>query len=140
MKGSAMRRHSLLIAAAALAACSTSPVPLSSAKPVSADRRISTMFTTPSDSGQKNTVIRNAGAYAGSFSSLVLSVDGKETAKLSPGEALPLYLPEGQHLLTATFKISALAPVSLLAVTPSRFPIVRFDMDSGGARLQPATE
>ncbi|NUY06235.1 hypothetical protein [Paraburkholderia youngii] len=135
-----MRRISLLLASATLAGCATHIVPVEQAAQVPATRIVDTTYTTPHDDAQRITIIRNAGAASGSLSGLTISVDGKATAEMATGEALPLYLPKGEHLVTAKFGVSFLAPASLALTTPSRFPVVRFDMDSGGARLQPALE
>jgi hypothetical protein len=129
-----------LLATVALAGCATNLVPVDQAAAVPQTRIQDTTYTTPRDDAQRITVIRNAGSMSGAFSDLTLFVDGKATAELKAGEAIPLYLPHGEHLITAKFGISALAPSSLAVTTPSRFSVVRFDLDSGGARLQPAIE
>lgn len=136
-----MRRIILpLLATAVLAACATSLVPIEQAAQVPAARIMDSTYTTPRGDVQRITVVRNAGSMTGSFSGLTLLVDGKGTAELKAGEALPLYLPKGEHLITAQFGVSMLTPISLAVTTPSKFPVVRFDMDASGARLQPAVE
>lgn len=95
-----MRCILLLIATAALAACSTSPVPLSRATPTPAERLLSPKLTKPSDGAQTITIIRDSGMKGAALSTTVW-VDGVRAADVDTSEALRIYLQPGAHFLSA---------------------------------------
>lgn len=126
-----------LICAAALGGCATHLVPMSETTPVPKERILAQGVTTPASGRQRVTVVRNAGAlFAGGVSVDVL-VDGDRTAAIRTSEALSLYLPPGEHLLTTKVGgITASVPV----MVPGRFPIYRIDMTEDDMKLQSSFE
>lgn len=81
---------------ALLTACASTPVPLTEAKPVPADRLLA--FQAKADGTGRAVVTRDrsfqgAGCYAGFF------VDGNLVGKLDPGESATFHLPAGEHIV-----------------------------------------
>ena len=123
--------------AAALAGCATHLVPMSETTAVPKVRIFAADLTTPANGRQRVTVVRNSGAlFAGGVSVDVL-VDGERTAAVRTGEALTLYVPPGEHLLTT--KVAGIT-ASVPLMVPGRFPIYRIDMTEDDMKLQPSFE
>lgn len=113
-----MRRVFLpLLATTALAACSTSPVPLSRAKPAPVERVVSNQFTKPSEGAQEFALVRDSGVYGAALKAVVW-VDGVRTAELNTSETVKLYLPKGQHFLSVSRSSEGTGP-TLPVTVPS---------------------
>ncbi|MBC8748525.1 MULTISPECIES: hypothetical protein [Paraburkholderia] len=132
-----MSRILIALITAALAGCTTSLVPLNQAKATPAEHIHTTTHTTPVAGSQSITLVRNAGALFAAGTRLDVFVDGELTAELATSEALRLYLPAGEHLLTT--KIAG--QVATVAVTvPSKFTIYRIDVNDEYVKLQPSAD
>lgn len=77
------------LALALLAGCATSPTPSNEAKQAPASQ-LSAYQATPS--GAYTAVIRDSG-QTGSLCSMAVFIDGKQAAKLDPGQKASFYLP-----------------------------------------------
>lgn len=90
-----MRIQVLVIAAlsvsALIAGCATSPVPSSEARQAPASQ-LSAYQSKPSGSYGTLQVIRDSG-HTGSLCSMAVFIDGKQAAKLDPGQKASFYLP-----------------------------------------------
>ncbi|MFM0136468.1 hypothetical protein [Caballeronia grimmiae] len=95
-----MRRVVPLIALTALAACSTSPVPLSRATSTPSERIFSPTLAKTSDGAQKITIVRDSGLKGSAFYTTVY-VDGVRAADVDTSEAVRIYLQPGVHILSA---------------------------------------
>jgi hypothetical protein len=93
-----MRLTRLVAAAILVSACGTTPVPSSSAKPISAARVHAPEFTRPVDGFALVVVTRDKGTKAMACAAR-LHVDGTLVADLRPSEQIRLFLEEGQHLV-----------------------------------------
>lgn len=80
-------------------ACATSPVALSEAKPVPADRVFAHSQPIDEPSGQL-VVVRDQGAL-GAACPIALYVDGQIAAHFRTSETLTFHLPVGQHVIGA---------------------------------------
>jgi hypothetical protein len=137
-----MRRILIMLTfAAALAGCATSLVPLSETKPVPRDQILATSLTSPREGAQSLTIVRDAGFGKGG-ATLAVWVDGAKVATIEQREALTVYLPAGEHIITAGLNsLRALgAADSTVSVTiPTRSRLYRISMDDS-IHLQPAVE
>ncbi len=88
-----MRLTGLVAAAILATACGTTPVPSSSAKPISAAR-----VHAPEDGFALVVVTRDKGTKAMACAAR-LHVDGTLVADLRPSEQIRLFVEEGQHLV-----------------------------------------
>lgn len=79
------------LAVALLAGCATSPTPSGEAKPAPASQ-LSAYQSKPSGSYGTLQVIRDSG-HTGSLCSMAVFIDGKQAAKLDPGQKASFYLP-----------------------------------------------
>lgn len=136
-----MIRHLAVLFTITVAGCSTHLVPMSETKPVPQEHILSTAYAQHGTDRQEIRVVRNAGALTAGGGRVHLSVDGKLVADLATSEVFILYLPNGQHLLTAVVEgSSSNLPASTLVQIPTNFVIYRIDMDEGGPKLQPSAE
>ena len=85
-------------AAILLVACSTTPVPSSSAKPIPAGRIRAPEFTHAQE-GYALVVVTRDKSLTALACTAHLHVDGTLVADLRPSEQIRLFLEEGQHLL-----------------------------------------
>ncbi len=99
---SRMRPHwpaaAAIFLVALIAACGTTPVPSSSAKPIPAGRIKAPEFTRAEEGFALVVVTRDTGLRAVACDAR-LHVDGTLVAELRPSEQIRLFLEEGQHLV-----------------------------------------
>lgn len=81
---------------ALLTACASTPVPLSEAKPVPADRLFA--FQSKTDSASRAIVTRDT-SFQGGGCYLGVFIDGTLAGKVDPGEVASFHLPAGEHLI-----------------------------------------
>jgi hypothetical protein len=93
-----MRRGWLVGAAILVVACTSTPVPSSSAKPIPAGRIRAPEFTQAQEGFALVVVTRDKSLTVLSCTAH-LHVDGTLVADLRPGEQIRLFLEEGQHLV-----------------------------------------
>ncbi|NIK62623.1 hypothetical protein [Xanthomonas cannabis] len=93
-----MKKIAILAAAALLAACATKPVSDSTAIPVPAERAY--LYQAAAPDGGMLVVTRDAG-FQGSACDVGVLIDGKEAARLRPGERVTFNLPAGEVILGA---------------------------------------
>jgi len=93
-----MRLGWLLGVAIWVVACSTTPVPSSSAKPVPGSRIRAPEFTR-ADEGHALVVVTRDKSLTAIACTAHLYVDGIAIAELRPSEQIRLFLEEGQHLV-----------------------------------------
>lgn len=82
-----------------IAGCATSPVTLTDAKPVPADRVFTSQGTSSATTGAL-TVTRDQGAF-GAACPIALYVDGTVAAHFRTAETLTIHLPAGPHIIGA---------------------------------------
>lgn len=107
----------ILIAAAALmllAGCATSPVPSSEAKQAPASQ-LSAYQAKPSGSYGTLQVIRDSG-QTGSLCSMAVFIDGKQAAKLDPGQKVSFYLPPDSVSVGAAYTGSGICSMGAARV------------------------
>jgi type IV pilus biogenesis protein CpaD/CtpE len=83
-----------------LVGCASQPISNLEANPVPANRILDTQYLNSSPNTGEVTVKRDSG-FAGSACSTRVYVDGKHIADIRPAEKVVLYLPEGEHILSA---------------------------------------
>jgi chorismate-pyruvate lyase len=95
-----LMRTSLLLTAALLSACATSPVTVSQSRAISPDRLLSgySALAEPSPAKARVVVIRDEGML-GVAARAALIVDGVPVAKVWSGERVEFYLASGDHIL-----------------------------------------
>jgi|SRR5688572_26859556 len=93
-----VRPYWLVGVAILVAACTSSPVPSSSAKPIPASRIRAPEFTRP-QAGFALVVVTRDRSLAVLACTAHLHVDGTLVADLRPREQIRLFLEEGQHLI-----------------------------------------
>ncbi|KVL50001.1 hypothetical protein WT49_11245 [Burkholderia territorii] len=93
------------------------------------------------EGAQKITVIRTGGSFiAGGGARYELLADGVKIASMATDERVNLYLPAGEHLLSARNGVwTSIEPQSIVINVPSRYKTFRLD-SSSGVLLQPALE
>lgn len=136
-----MTRFVLAALLLALGACTTSVVPMSETTPVPVDQIVSVGLTESKGGAQAITIVRDAGFGKGG-ATLAVWVDGEKVATIEQRQALTIYLPAGEHVLTAGMNsMRALgAADSTVAVTvPTSLKLYRISLDSS-IHLQPAME
>lgn len=84
-----------------VAGCATSPTPSSEARPAPASQ-LSAYQTKPSGAYGTLQVIRDAG-HTGSLCSMAVFIDGKQAAKLDPGQKASFYLPPDSVSVGASY-------------------------------------
>lgn len=89
------------VAVALLAGCATSPTPSSQAKQAPASQ-LSAYQSKPSGAYGTLQVIRDSG-HTGSLCSMAIFIDGKQAAKLDPGQKALFYLPPESVLVGAAY-------------------------------------
>ncbi|MBR8188782.1 MULTISPECIES: hypothetical protein [Burkholderia cepacia complex] len=124
-----------------LAGCASRTLPIEQAKNVPDDKIYSTRFAQPAEGAQKVTVIRTGGSLtAGGGARYELLVDGVKVASMSTDERVDLYLPRGEHMLSARNGLwTSIEPQSIVINIPSRYRTYRLDSASA-VLLQPAPE
>jgi len=95
-----MKKLGIVCFAAALAACSNTPVPTDQAKEVSGSQLLTTAYSKAAEDTGKVIIKRDAGQM-GSLCNLYVFVDGKPLAKLYPEEKVTIYLAPGRHIVSA---------------------------------------
>jgi len=91
---------SVAVLASVVAGCATRPVSDSDTTPVRPDRVIDSRFLHPSPGSGTVTIKRDRG-FGGSACSSRVFVDANPTADLRPSEKVVVYLPPGDHILSA---------------------------------------
>ncbi|WP_454838335.1 hypothetical protein [Pseudomonas mohnii] len=124
----------------ALAGCATTPIPVSEAKPVSADEIYGFKGEGTKDSG-KLTVFRDEG-FVGSGCDVVFYIDGQRAAKIGPGQKATFNLPAGETNLGTGLAESGLcvgAAIKTVAsnIKPGKEIIYRISGDMQGYYLGP---
>ncbi|MHA7322860.1 hypothetical protein ACX84T_09305 [Burkholderia pseudomallei] len=124
-----------------LTACASRTLPFEQAKDVPADRVYSTKYAQPVQGSQKITVVRTGGSFiSGGGARYELSADGVKIASMATDERVELYLPAGEHMLSARNGVwTSVEPQSIVINVPSRYRTYRLDSASG-VLLQPALE
>ena len=136
-----MTRTILLASLLALAGCTTSVVPLSQTTPVPQDQILSKGITQPHEGAQSLMIVRDAGFGKGG-ATLAVWVDGEKVATIEQRQALTMYLPEGEHTVTAGMNsLRALggADSTVIVRVPTHVKLYRISMDDS-IHLQPAVE
>jgi hypothetical protein len=97
------------LAVALLAGCATSPTPSDQAKqaPVS---QLTAYQSKPSGAYGTLQVIRDSG-HTGSFCSMAVFIDGKQAAKLDPGQKASFFLPPESVLVGAAYTGSGVCSI-----------------------------
>jgi len=93
-----MKRFCIFCIAAALAACSNTPVPTDQAKEVSGSQLLTTAYS-KADTG--SVIIKRDAGQMGSLCNLYVFIDGKPLAKLYPEEKVTVHLAPGRHIVSA---------------------------------------
>jgi len=84
----------------ALSSCATRPVSNDDALPVAGERLLNSQYQSPSAGTGEVTVKRDSGAF-GSACGTRIYVDATPIADINPSEKIVLYLPDGDHILSA---------------------------------------
>lgn len=127
----------------ALGGCATSPIPVSEARPVPADKMYALKDQGTKDSGRL-TVVREDGFF-GSGCDVVFYIDGQRAAKIGPGQKASFVLPAGKVNLGAGLAESGLcAGVAIKTVVanikPRKEVIYRINWDTQDFSLGPYVE
>lgn len=96
-----MKFFAAVAVVALLAGCATSPTPSSQAKQAPASQ-LSAYQSKPSGAYGTLQVIRDSG-HTGSLCSMAIFIDGKQAAKLDPGQKASFYLPPESVLVGAAY-------------------------------------
>ncbi len=91
-------RSLLIIAVLAVTACSTTPVPSSLARDVTADNLASSPYATPGDDRGTVIVTRDNG-FVGSGCVMRVLMNGTPVALLNTRESVTLHVPAGEHIV-----------------------------------------
>jgi hypothetical protein len=83
-----------------LSGCATQPISNASAIQAPSDRIIDRYFFQPAPGTGEVTIKRDSG-FSGSACSSRIFVDGRPIADIRASEKIVLYLPEGEHILSA---------------------------------------
>lgn len=124
----------------ALGGCATSPIPVSEARPVPADKMYALKDQGTKDSGRL-TVVREDGFF-GSGCDVVFYIDGQRAAKIGPGQKASFVLPAGEvNLGTGLAESGLCAGVAIKTVAanikPGKEVIYRINWDTQGFYLGP---
>ncbi len=96
-----MKRFILaLLVAIITTGCATQPIATSAAKPVPTDRVLDAAYLQRAPNTGEVTVKRDTG-MAGSGCAKKVFADAKPVAELDTGEKVVMYLPEGDHIISA---------------------------------------
>lgn len=83
-----------------LGGCATKPITTSNASPVPKERIIDAAFLQNSSSSGEVIIKRDTGLMGSACATRVF-VNSKPVADIRPGEKVGIYLPEGEHILSA---------------------------------------
>jgi hypothetical protein len=139
-----MKHTSLLLTAALLAGCSTSPVTVLQSRAIRPDRLLSgySALAQPSPAKARVVVIRDAGAL-GSAGPASLIVDGAPVARMWTGERVEFYLASGNHILAvgawSTYSGRGVAENSF-SFAPGRTSYFRISDTTGVFFIQPSAQ
>lgn len=89
-----------LLAILALHGCETQPVSTDNAMPVLAERILALDILVPA-AGRGVIVVKRDAGFGGSAYTARVFIDARPAAELKPGERVTLYLPYGDHILSA---------------------------------------
>jgi hypothetical protein len=93
-------RIAILCLACSVVACATRPVSNAAAEDVPGERLLSTQFSLPAPGTGKVTVKRDSG-FGGAACTSRIFLNAKPIADLKPAEKVVMYLPTGDHILSA---------------------------------------
>ncbi len=138
-----MKHISLLLAAALLPACATSPVKVSESRQIPLGRQLSgySALAQPSPDKAKVIMIRDAGML-GAGAPARLSVDGSPVARLWSGERVQFYLAPGDHIFSVRPDpqlMGALTETSF-SFSAGRTFYFRVSISESSFRIQPSTQ
>jgi hypothetical protein len=124
----------------ALGGCATSPIPVSEARPVPADKMYALKDQGTKDSGRL-TVVREDGFF-GSGCDVVFYIDGQRAAKIGPGQKASFVLPAGEVNLGTGLAESGLCTGVAIKTVASNIKsgkevIYRISWDTQGFYLGP---
>ena len=124
----------------ALGGCATSPIPVSEARPVPADKMYALKDQGTKDSGRL-TVVREDGFF-GSGCDVVFYIDGQRAAKIGPGQKASFVLPAGEVNLGTGLAESGLCTGAVIKTVASNIKsgkevIYRISWDTQGFYLGP---
>ncbi|KJZ62826.1 hypothetical protein [Pseudomonas fluorescens] len=127
----------------ALGGCATSPMSVSEARPVPADKMYALKDQGTKDSGRL-TVFRDD-VFVGAGCDAVLYIDGQRAAKIGPGQKASFILPAGEVNLGTGLAESGLcagAAIKTVAsnIKPGKEVIYRISWDTQGFYLGPYVE
>lgn len=92
-----MHRLALIISATILAGCSTTPVPLAEAIPISPDRALA--FQQQSDTANAKLIVTRDSGMIAKGCYMAFSINGKLAARYKASEVGTFYLEPGEHVL-----------------------------------------
>lgn len=135
-----MRKTITAMALIALAGCATSPVPMSSAEPVSPDEIYGFQEKQGADSG-KITVVRDSG-FTGSGCDVVFYIEGKRAAKIGSGQKASFFVQPGSVNLGSGLSDSGLCSGAAIKtvsanIQPKQESLYRLSGDMQGFYLAP---
>jgi hypothetical protein len=87
------------LVAALLAGCATSPTPSSDADPVPSSRLFGYQ---KSGTGDAVLIVTRDKGFVGSACNTSVSIDGKKSAEIGPGETARFFIPAGDHIFGAS--------------------------------------
>jgi len=90
----------ILLTLMVLSGCATRPISNTKAIPTPMERILDTHYLQPGQGTGEVTVKRDSG-FGGSACSSRIFVDGRPVADIRVSEKIVLYLPEGEHILSA---------------------------------------
>lgn len=95
-----MKKSGIICIAAALTACSNTPVPTDQAKEVSGSQLLTIAYSKAAEDTGRVIIKRDSGQM-GSLCNLYVFIDGKPLAKLYPEEKVTVHLVPGRHIVSA---------------------------------------
>lgn len=114
-----------------LTGCSSMPVPIAEANPVTAEYIYAPEYLQPSDDRTEKVVVVRDDAFEASKAGFVLILDGTPVAELYPSDKVELYLGMGLHL----GQIKMNTPIDIYA--PSDVEILVTDKLPNNFRMRP---
>lgn len=94
------KKYKIVLAGILLTGCATQPIATSAAKPVPTERILNSAYLQHAPNTGEVTVKRDTG-MTGSGCAKKVFADAKPVAELDPGEKVVMYLPEGDHIISA---------------------------------------